>query len=107
MKRSRWRSSSRSRKSIANASSRSLKSVRELLEEGTHALESAGVSFGHGTTNALDEAAWLLLHTMGLPYGALHAHLDDKASASRAAAFRALVRKRISSRKPAAYLLKE
>ena len=41
--------------------------VGALIEWGTQQLESAGVSFGHGTTNAHDEAAWLVLWRLGLP----------------------------------------
>jgi ribosomal protein L3 glutamine methyltransferase len=65
------------------------------------------VAFGHGTTNALDEAAWLLLHALGLPVHDLNSHLDDPVQAPRARAARALVAKRIRTRKPAAYLLGE
>ncbi len=65
------------------------------------------MAFGHGTTNALDEAAWLLLHALGLPVHDLNAHLDDPVEAPRARAARALVAKRIRTRKPAAYLLHE
>ena len=81
--------------------------VRALLEEAAGQLEEAGVSFGHGTTNALDEAVWLLLHTLALPYPALNEHLEDAVPAEKARQARALVRRRIASRKPAAYLLKE
>jgi ribosomal protein L3 glutamine methyltransferase len=84
-----------------------LTSVRDLLAEGVRELESAGVSFGHGTANALDEAAWLLLHSLGLPYGALNEHLDDRPPPVRVRTFRALLRRRIATRKPAAYLLNE
>ena len=45
---------------------------------------------GHGTANALDEAAWLLLHTLKLPYTGLNDHLDDRPTAAKARAFRAL-----------------
>ena len=69
--------------------------------------ERAGLSFGHGTTNALDEAAWLLLHALGLPPHELNAHLDEPLDAARFDAARALVRRRIRTRKPAAYLLNE
>jgi len=70
-------------------------------------LERAGVSFGHGTTNAIDEAAWLVLHALGLPVDQLGPYLDLAVDADRARAAGALVAKRIRTRKPAAYLLKE
>ena len=59
-----------------------LPSARELLEEGTRALQSSGVAFGHGTANALDECAWLLLFTLKVPYDALNRHLDDRPAAA-------------------------
>jgi ribosomal protein L3 glutamine methyltransferase len=70
-------------------------------------LERAGVSFGHGTTNAIDEAAWLVLHALGLPVDQLGPYLDLAVDAERARAAAALVARRIRTRKPAAYLLKE
>ena len=70
-------------------------------------LEDAQVSFGHGTTNALDEAAWLLLHALGLPPHELNAHLDEALDAARVDAARKLIARRIRTRKPAAYLLNE
>ncbi len=39
----------------------------ELIASGARQLEQAGVAFGHGTTNAHDEAAWLVLWRLGLP----------------------------------------
>ena len=68
-------------------------------------LEDAQVSFGHGTTNALDEAAWLLLHALGLPPHELNAHLDETLDAARVDAARKLIARRIRTRKPAAYLV--
>ena len=70
-------------------------------------LEDAQVSFGHGTTNALDEAAWLLLHALGLPPHELNAHLDEPLDRARVDAARSLIARRIRTRKPAAYLLNE
>lgn len=70
-------------------------------------LEDAQVSFGHGTTNALDEAAWLLLHALGLPPHELNAHLDGPLDADRVGAARKLIARRIRTRKPAAYLVNE
>jgi len=70
-------------------------------------LEDAQVSFGHGTTNALDEAAWLLLHALGLPPHELNGHLDEPLDAAHVDAARKLIARRIRTRKPAAYLLNE
>jgi ribosomal protein L3 glutamine methyltransferase len=70
-------------------------------------LERAGVSFGHGTTNAVDEAAWLVLHTLDLPVDQLGPHLDLQVNPAHEKAAASLVAKRIRLRKPAAYLLNE
>lgn len=81
--------------------------VSELLDEAIERLEKARVSYGHGTTNVLDEAVWLLLHSLHLPLDSLNDHLADEPTAAKVKAFRALVERRIATRKPAAYLLKE
>ena len=81
--------------------------VRELLARAVERFESAGLSYGHGTTNALDEAAWLVLHALRLPLTDLNRHLDEPLSNEQARAVRALVDKRIRTRKPAAYLTNE
>ncbi len=81
--------------------------VRALLEDAVARFEAAHIAFGHGTANALDEAAWLILHALGLPPHDLNTYLDDPVDASRCKAIRSLVDKRIRTRKPAAYLLNE
>ncbi|MFG6449197.1 50S ribosomal protein L3 N(5)-glutamine methyltransferase [Roseateles sp. BYS180W] len=70
-------------------------------------LEAAGVSFGHGTTNAMDEACWLVLWRLGLPLHALQDHEADVLDAAQLQAVQALVQERIQSRKPTAYLTHE
>lgn len=82
-------------------------SVRALVLDAAARLERAGVCFGHGTTNAVDEAAWLVLHALGLPVQELGPYLDLAVDAARAREASALVAKRIRTRKPAAYLLNE
>ncbi len=84
-----------------------MRTLRALLEDTVGRFERADLSYGHGTTNALDEAAWLLLHALGLPLTGLNAHLDDALDAAQWKQARALVDKRIRTRKPTAYLTNE
>ena len=87
--------------------------VGALVASGAARLTQAGVAFGHGTANAQDEAAWLVLWRLGLP---LDSVLDEGAEGSVAnrpvtPAHQALVatlfEERIATRKPAAYLTHE
>ena len=79
-----------------------------LLATAEARLEAAHLAYGHGTTNAHDEAAWLLLWQLGLPLDADLSELAQRpVSAEEQAAVLALVEKRISTRKPAAYLTRE
>ncbi len=85
--------------------------VLELIEAGAAQLTEAGVAFGHGTDNAFDEAAWLVLWQLGLP---LDSALDDagpvagqQATDAQRAQVAALLARRIETRKPAAYLTRE
>ena len=81
--------------------------VIELIERSSARLDQAGVSFGHGTTCAFDEAAWLVLWSLGLPLDDLDAVADQPVSDEAAARAEALVEQRITTRKPAAYLTRE
>ncbi|MBS0317884.1 MAG: 50S ribosomal protein L3 N(5)-glutamine methyltransferase [Proteobacteria bacterium] len=81
----------------------------DLVADTTRQLTEAGVAFGHGTTNAHDEAAWLVLHALGLP---LDTDLRG-AEANRAltpagrSAVATLLEARIATRRPLAYLTHE
>ncbi len=79
----------------------------ELIEAQAARLSEAGVSFGHGTTNAFDEAAWLVMWKLGVPLDALDDHAQDAVSDEDTEAVLALVQERITTRKPAAYLTRE
>jgi ribosomal protein L3 glutamine methyltransferase len=78
-----------------------------LVEELAAQLEAAGVSFGHGTTNAFDEAAWLVLWHLGLPLDELDLHAERELQPQEMEAARELLHRRIATRQPAAYLTRE
>jgi len=83
----------------------------ELIESSAQQLTDANVSFGHGTTNAFDEAAWLVLHSLGLPLDTplqgLGSEQNRPLAPAQIAQAATLLEARISSRKPAAYLTHE
>ena len=81
--------------------------VIELIERASARLEQAGVSFGQGTTNAFDEAAWLVLWRLGLPLDALDDVAEQPVDEIKAANVDALIAQRIDTRRPAAYLTGE
>lgn len=83
-------------------------SLADLVARGAALLEEAGVVFGHGTTNAFDEAAWLVLWQLGLPLDTdINAANAVQPDAQGVSAVLALIGERIRSRKPAAYLTRQ
>ena len=79
--------------------------LAQLVQASAQRLAEAGVAFGHGTQNAHDEAAWLVLWRLGLP---LDGEIDERAiSAEQQAQVQALIDERIATRAPAAYLTRE
>ena len=79
-----------------------------LLQQAHTRLEGAALAYGHGTTNAHDEAAWLVLWQLGLPLDSdLDALADHPISAEQHTAVQALIERRISTRQPAAYLTRQ
>ena len=79
--------------------------LQQLVSVSAERLAGAGVSFGHGTLNAHDEAAWLVLWRLGLP---LDTEIDDSPiTPEQHAQVQALIEERIATRKPAAYLTHE
>jgi ribosomal protein L3 glutamine methyltransferase len=79
----------------------------ELIERSSARLEQAGVSFGQGTTNAFDEAAWLVLWRLNLPLDALDDVADRVLDEPAIASVDTLIARRIDTRQPAAYLTGE
>jgi ribosomal protein L3 glutamine methyltransferase len=78
--------------------------VRALIEAGARRLARAQVHFGHGTDNARDESAALVLHALRLPHAASGALYRRPVGAAAARRARALITRRIRERIPAAYL---
>lgn len=81
--------------------------VGALVDEVAERLQAAGVSFGHGTSNAFDEAAWLVLWRLGMPLDALDAAAGQAVDAAQCEAVERLLAQRIESRQPLAYLTGE
>jgi ribosomal protein L3 glutamine methyltransferase len=83
----------------------------ELIESSAERLTQAQVHFGHGTTNARDEAAWLVLWSLGLPLDTALDGPDTQAlrpvHVAEIEQCATLIEARIESRKPAAYLTRE
>lgn len=99
----------------ASATDRQQPTLRQAIEQTARQLDAAGVAYGHGTCNAFDEAAWLVLWQLGLP---LDTPLEGDAADSRLACnqrlnpaqqeqLAALLAARIQTRQPAAYLTHE
>jgi ribosomal protein L3 glutamine methyltransferase len=82
--------------------------LQEILAQATERLAAAPLAYGHGTTNAQDEAAWLVLWQLGLPLDSdLDALADQVVTQEQASAVWALINRRIETRQPAAYLTRE
>lgn len=81
--------------------------ARELIVAGSRLFETAGLTFAHGTDNPLDEAAVLVLHALGLDFGAPDSALDERLDPGRINLVKQLLDQRIQQRMPAAYLTGE
>ncbi|MDR7095435.1 50S ribosomal protein L3 N(5)-glutamine methyltransferase [Hydrogenophaga laconesensis] len=82
--------------------------LNELLAQAGQRLEAAQLAYGHGTTNAHDEAAWLVLWQLGLPLDSDLERLASRTvSLEELTAAQALIQRRIDTREPAAYLTGE
>lgn len=81
--------------------------VGEWWRELTRRFRKARLIFGHGTTNARDEAAWLVCSALRIPFDALDQALDRAVDATDARRIETLARRRIAMREPLAYLLRE
>jgi ribosomal protein L3 glutamine methyltransferase len=81
--------------------------VRDVLRYAVSRFNQAQLSFGHGSANAYDEAAYLLLHTLHLPLDLLDPFLDARLTADEIDAVLKVVERRATERVPAAYITQE
>lgn len=83
------------------------RTVRDWISWAEIELDEGHVYCGHGTDNVLDEAAWLVGGALQLSPDQLDAKLDSVVAPSQQTQIENLIRQRIETRKPAAYLLRE
>ncbi|MBR6001027.1 MAG: 50S ribosomal protein L3 N(5)-glutamine methyltransferase [Oxalobacter sp.] len=81
--------------------------VRDLLRYAVTRFNKEKLFFGHGTDNAYDEAAYLILHTLSLPLDRLEPFLDAKLLPEEVADVMDIIEQRVTERVPAAYLTHE
>jgi ribosomal protein L3 glutamine methyltransferase len=81
--------------------------LRDLLRYAVTRFNQAKLFFGHGSSNAYDEAAYLLLHSLTLPLDKLEPFLDARLLPAEIASALQLIERRVTQRVPAAYLTKE
>jgi ribosomal protein L3 glutamine methyltransferase len=84
-----------------------LVTIRDWLRYAVSRFNAAGLTYGHGTATALDEAAYLVLHTLHLPIDRLDPWLDARLLTAEREAVREMIETRIATRKPAPYLTHE
>jgi ribosomal protein L3 glutamine methyltransferase len=81
--------------------------VRDLLRFAVSRFTEADLSFGHGSSNAFDEAAYLVLHTLHLPLDTLDPFLDARLLDTEIDAIMKVIERRATDRVPAAYITHE
>ena len=78
--------------------------VRDWLRYAVSRFNKAGLAYGHGTTNALDEAAFLILSSLHLPIDQLDPWLDARLTVPERQLLHGVIEARVTTRKPAAYI---
>lgn len=81
--------------------------LRDLLRYAVTRFNTAQLFFGHGSANALDEAAYLLLHTLKLPLDKIDPFLDARLLPHEIDAALAVIERRATDRVPASYITQE
>jgi ribosomal protein L3 glutamine methyltransferase len=84
-----------------------LTTIRDYLRYAVSRFREAKLAHGHGASNALDEAAFLILETLNLPVDDINPWLDAKLLPAEREKLANIIEARITTRKPAAYLTKK
>jgi len=84
-----------------------LSSIRDWLRYAVSRFEDSDVFFGHGTSNAYDEAIWLIFGFLHLPHDTIDNFLDADLTGKEKKYSLFLIEKRIKDKIPTAYLLNE
>jgi ribosomal protein L3 glutamine methyltransferase len=91
----------------ATRGARAPSTVRDWWRRITRRFAAARLAFGHGTGSARDEAAWLVCNVLGIAFDDLGDALGRSVDASLGHRLEEVADRRIASRKPLAYLLRE
>ena len=84
-----------------------LSTIRDFVRWGSSEFSRNDLSFGHGFVTALDEARYLVLHALSLPWDWPDEYLDTTLALDEREAVIAVLRQRVESRQPAAYITRE
>ena len=84
-----------------------LHTIRDWLRYAVSRFEEAGIFYGHGTANAYDEAAWLILSALHLPHDTLENFFDAVILEQERRKLAHLIERRVTERIPTAYLVRE
>jgi len=90
---------------MAAASKPSLVTLADFFRLAVRRFKAARLAYGHGTTNAVDEAAFMMLEALRLPIHTIEPWLDLKPTPAERARLLTLIDARVSLRMPAPYLL--
>ena len=82
-----------------------LRTVRDLIRYGVSRFNEAELDYGHGTSNAYDEAVFMVLEGLSLPIDQLDPYLDARLTLAERRKVADLLHARVETRKPASYLL--
>jgi len=96
-----------SRKKTVTLSDQQAMTVEQLIRQTADRFEAACLSYGHGTDNSTDEAAWLVFAHLGLSHDEVPGAYSREVGETELEGFDALVERRIREHVPVAYLVNE